>query len=173
MKKILLISLVLLVAVLASGCASYIYIAEVRGPLPKANEVYVGETIVIHNGKPATEEYAKKIIDAHKEGIREHMPKYGFKVVDKPGPNTLVLKTTISDIFDFWHGLGGGAVDAFTEIYQNGVLLPNTLKMNDHAVSKFNSGTFNGTSYSGTAYVIRKHFGKVALAEKLKEHFNP
>ena len=161
MKKIMLISLVLLVAVLAGGCASY-YVAEVRGPLPKANEVYVGETIVIHNGKPATEEYAKKIIDAHKEGIREHMPKYGFKVVDKPGPNTLVLKTTISDIFDFWHGLGGGSADVFVEIYHNGSLLQIILRLDGVAVSKFRPG--------GTAYSLRKT-GKF-LAEKLKEHFN-
>ena len=170
MKKIMLISLVLLIAVLAGGCAGFN--AEVRGPLPKSNEVYVGETIVIHNGKPAEKEYAQKIIEAYKEGIRERFPEYGFKVLDKPGPNTLVLKTTISDIFDFWHGLGGGSVDAFTEIYQNGVLLPITLKMDSHAVSKFISGTFNGTSYSGTAYVVRKHVIWF-WAEKLKEHFNP
>ena len=88
MKKIMLISLVLLVAVLAGGCASY-YVAEVRGPLPKANEVYVGETIVIHEGKPATEEYALPIINAYKESIREYLPEYEFKVVDKPGSNTL------------------------------------------------------------------------------------
>ena len=170
MKRTILIGLmVLLVAVLAGGCAGFN--AEVRGPLPKANEVYVGETIVIHNGKPAEKEYAQKIIDAHKEGIREYMPKYGFKVLDKPGPNTLVLKTTISDIFNIWHGLGGGRIDVLVEIYQNGVLLPITLKAASD-VSKFNSGTFNGTSYSGTAYGARKHFGKF-LAEKLKEHFNP
>ena len=87
MKKIMLISLVLLVAVLAGGCAGFN--AEVRGPLPKANEVYVGETIVIHEGKPATEEYALPIINAYKESIREYLPEYEFKVVDKPGSNTL------------------------------------------------------------------------------------
>jgi len=171
MKKIMLISLVLLVAVLAGGCASY-YVAEVRGPLPKANEVYVGETIVIHEGKPATEEYALPIINAYKESIREYLPEYEFKVVDKPGSNTLVLKTTISDIFNIWHGLGGGSVEVLIEVYQNSSLLPITLKKTND-VSKFNSGTFNGTSYSGTAYAIRKWFGKALLAEKLKEHFNP
>ena len=171
MKRTILIGLmVLLVAVLAGGCAGFN--AEVRGPLPKANEVYVGETIVIHEGKPATEEYAQKIIDAYKEGTREHMPKYGFKVVDKPGPNTLVLKTTIKDAFYFMFGFyTGGRVEVLIEVYQNSSLLPITLKAASD-VSKFNRGTFNGTSYSGTAYVIRKHFGKF-LAEKLKEHFNP
>ena len=170
MKKIMLISLVLLVAVLASGCASY-YVAEVRGPLPKANEVYVGETIVIHEGKPATEEYALPIINAYKESIREYLPEYEFKVVDKPGSNTLVLKTTIKDAFYFMFGFyTGGRVEVLIEVYQNSSLLPITLKKTND-VSKFNSGTFNGTSYSGTAYVIRKHFGKF-LAEKLKEHFN-
>ena len=172
MKKIMLISLVLLVAVLAGGCASY-YVAEVRGPLPKANEVYVGETIVIHEGKPATEEYALPIINAYKESIREYLPEYEFKVVDKPGSNTLVLKTTIKDAFYFMFGFyTGGRVEVLIEVYQNSSLLPITLKAASD-VSKFNRGTFNGTSYSGTAYVIRKHFGKVALAEKLKEHFNP
>jgi len=172
MKRAILIGLmVLLVAVLAGGCAGFN--AEVRGPLPKSNEVYVGETIVIHNGKPAEKEYAQKIIDAYKEGIRERLPEYGFKVLDKPGPNTLVLKTTIKDEFYFFGGFyTGGSVDAFTEIYQNGVLLPITLKMDGHAVSKFNRGTFNGTSYSGTAYVVRKHVIWF-WAEKLKEHFNP
>ena len=170
MKRTILIGLmVLLIAVLAGGCAGFN--AEVRGPLPKSNEGYVGETIVIHNGKPAEKEYAQKIIDAHKEGIREYMPKYGFKVVDKPGPNTLVLKTTISDIFNIWHGLGGGETDVLVEVYQNGSLLPITLKMDSHAVSKFISGTFNGTSYSGTAYIVRKHVVRL-WTEKLKEHFN-
>lgn len=159
MKRFLMISLVLLVA-LASGCAGFN--AEVRGPLPKANEVYVGETIVIHNGKPATEEYARPIIDAYKEGIRKRFPEYGFKVVDKPGPNTLVLKTTISDRFNFWYGFGGGKVDVLVEIYQNSVILPITLKAASD-VSKFGGGT---------AFVVRKHFGKF-LAEKLREHFNP
>ena len=161
MKRTILIGLmVLLVAVLASGCAGFN--AEVRGPLPKANEVYVGETIVIHNGKPAEKEYAQKIIDAYKEGIRERLPEYGFKVLDKPGPNTLVLKTTISDIFDFWHGLGGGSADVFVEIYHNGSLLQIILRLDGVAVSKFRPG--------GTAYSLRKT-GKF-LAEKLKEHFN-
>ena len=172
MKRTILIGLmVLLVAVLAGGCAGFN--AEVRGPLPKANEVYVGETIVIHNGKPAEKEYAQKIIDAHKEGIREYMPKYGFKVVDKPGSNTLVLKTTIKDAFYFMFGFyTGGRVEVLIEVYQNSSLLPITLKKTND-VSKLISGTFNGTSYSGTAYVIRKWFGKALLAEKLKEHFNP
>jgi len=161
MKRTILIGLmVLLVAVLAGGCAGFN--AEVRGPLPKSNEVYVGETIVIHNGKPAEKEYAQKIIDAYKEGIRERLPEYGFKVLDKPGPNTLVLKTTISDIFDFWHGLGGGSADVFVEIYHNGSLLQIILRLDGVAVSKFRPG--------GTAYSLRKT-GKF-LAEKLKEHFN-
>jgi len=171
MKRAILIGLmVLLVAVLAGGCAGFN--AEVRGPLPKANEVYVGETIVIHEGKPATEEYALPIINAYKESIREYLPEYEFKVVDKPGSNTLVLKTTIKDAFYFMFGFyTGGRVEVLIEVYQNSSLLPITLKAASD-VSKFNRGTFNGTSYSGTAYVIRKHFGKF-LAEKLKEHFNP
>jgi len=171
MKRTILIGLmVLLVAVLAGGCAGFN--AEVRGPLPKANEVYVGETIVIHEGKPATEEYALPIINAYKESIREYLPEYEFKVVDKPGSNTLVLKTTIKDAFYFMFGFyTGGRVEVLIEVYQNSSLLPITLKKTND-VSKLISGTFNGTSYSGTAYVIRKHFGKF-LAEKLKEHFNP
>jgi len=161
MKRAILIGLmVLLVAVLAGGCAGFN--AEVRGPLPKSNEVYVGETIVIHNGKPAEKEYAQKIIDAYKEGIRERLPEYGFKVLDKPGPNTLVLKTTISDIFDFWHGLGGGSVKVLVGIYQNGSLLPITLSMRAD-VSKFRPG--------GTAYSVRLVGKSKLLAEKLKEYF--
>ena len=161
MKKILLISLVLLIAVLAGGCAGFN--AEVRGPLPKSNEVYVGETIVIHNGKPAEKEYAQKIIDAYKEGIRERLPEYGFKVLDKPGPNTLVLKTTIKDEFYFFGGFyTGGSADVFVEIYHNGSLLQIILRLDGVAVSKFRPG--------GTAYSLRKT-GKF-LAEKLKEHFN-
>ena len=170
MKKIMLISLVLLVAVLAGGCASY-YVAEVRGPLPKANEVYVGETIVIHEGKPATEEYALPIINAYKESIREYLPEYEFKVVDKPGSNTLVLKTTIKDAFYFMFGFyTGGRVEVLIEVYQNSSLLPITLKKTND-VSKLISGTFNGTSYSGTAYIVRKHVVRL-WTEKLKEHFN-
>ena len=170
MKRAILIGLmVLLVAVLAGGCAGFN--AEVRGPLPKANEVYVGETIVIHNGKPAEKEYAQKIIDAYKEGIRERFPEYGFKVLDKPGPNTLVLKTTIKDAFYFMFGFyTGGRVEVLIEVYQNSSLLPITLKKTND-VSKLISGTFNGTSYSGTAYIVRKHVVRL-WTEKLKEHFN-
>ena len=163
MKRTILIGLmVLLIAVLAGGCASY-YVAEVRGPLPKANEVYVGETIVIHEGKPATEEYALPIINAYKESIREYLPEYEFKVVDKPGSNTLVLKTTIKDAFYFMFGFyTGGRVDVFIEIYQNGSLLPITLSMRAD-VSKFRPG--------GTAYSVRLVGKSKLLAEKLKEYF--
>jgi len=163
MKRAILIGLmVLLVAVLAGGCAGFN--AEVRGPLPKSNEVYVGETIVIHNGKPAEKEYAQKIIDAYKEGIRERLPEYGFKVLDKPGPNTLVLKTTIKDEFYFFGGFyTGGSMEVLVGIYQNGVLLPITFKLDDQVISKI---------LGGTAFAAKKH-APILLGKKLKEHFNP
>lgn len=168
MARLLLAMAVLLVAVVAGGCASFEVTA--RGPLPKANEVFVGETVVTHDGKPADAEYATNIANAWRDSVREYMPKYGFRVVDKPGPDTLVLKASIADEYHIWYGLGVGKWDARVDVYQQGALLPVEVLAKNAGTSIFLSSEFNGRRYSGTAFVVRREFAPL-VAEKLKEHF--
>jgi hypothetical protein len=109
MKRFLMIGLLIAVAaVMATGCATFN--AEVHGPLPRANEVYIGEVTVIHDGKPADAEYAQNIISAYKETLAKELADYSFKVVDKSSINSLILKTAIKDDFYFMVGFGTGGL---------------------------------------------------------------
>lgn len=161
---------VLLVAVAAGGCGSFEVTA--RGPLPKANEVFVGETVVTHDGKPADAEYAANIANAWRDSVREYMPKYGFRVVDKPGPDTLVLKASIGDRHTAMYYIVGVIMwDARVEVFRQGVLLPIEILLEDGSISRFNSTESpSGEQYFGTAYHVKKLLAR-AVARRLREHF--
>ena len=171
MKKSILAVLVLCTAILAGGCVNFR--VEAGGHLPKASEIYVGETIVTHDGKLAEPEYAAIIVSAWEAGVREYMPKHGFRVVDKPGPDTLVLKAVISDRYSIWYGLGAGILEVRVRMFGRGgtTLLPIEVVLEGAVLSKFVSTNADGVEYSGTAYTVRKLLSAGYMPEKLKELF--
>ena len=71
---------------------------------------------------------------------------------------------SIKDEFYFFGGFyTGGSMEVLVGIYQNGVLLPITFKLDDQVISKI---------LGGTAFAAKKH-APILLGRKIKEYFIP
>jgi len=114
-----------------AGCVSMPI--KVNYPLPKTNEVFIGETLMFKDievglkgiknigrsvdNDPYYQEVRKEYIGA----LKDELEKNGFKVVEQVDPQSLVIKTKIGDyppLLGGWLGmLGMGYVGIQVEIW--------------------------------------------------------
>lgn len=168
MKRLLCGFLLLFLA----GCASFP--TKSYGPLPKTNEIFIGEVEVFKDikigmagirdiGKPVVvdDPYYKEVVEGYITTLRDELARNGFSVVEEPTSESLVIKTKIGDNPP---PLGG-----WLGIFAMGIVgLQVEVVYKERAVFYFEDGINTTVGYPAKKQVLRL---VPRIVQKLKKEF--
>lgn len=172
MKKISVILLAMMTAVMVAGCVS-MPLKQYVEVLPKTNLVCLGEVKMFKGVRGMVsydsfkepvdnDPYYQEVRQEYLIVIKENLEKRGFVVLEEPDPQTLILETKLGDIpplLGGWTGIAGmGLVTARVEI-----------KQNDRLLLYFEEAVSTGLGYQAKGQ-IKRHIAP-RIARKLKEKF--